>query len=164
MRDNARRRGAREHTGWFAAFCAGLVRALPGSLAARLPANLVGYAIINGFTFTVDIALLSLFHGYLGWPLTLAITAAYTAAFALSFVLNRVLNFRSRAPVGQQTLLYAGAIALNYVALLLGVSAGLVALGVHYQVARITAGVCEGIFMYCALRWVVFAKRLEPGQ
>lgn len=164
MRSNARRSGTGERAGSFAAFCAGLVRALPGGLAARLPANLVGYAIINGFTFTVDIALLSLFHGYLGWPLTLAITGAYLVAFALSFVLNRVLNFRSRAPVGRQTLLYAGAIAINYTALLLGVSAGLVALGVHYQVARIAAGVCEGIFMYCALRWVVFAERREPRR
>ncbi len=155
-------RRARQVTGWFAAFCAGLVRALPGGLSARLPPTLVGYAIINGFTFTVDLTTLSLLHGSLGWPLALAITGAYIIAFALSFVLNRLLNFRSRAPVGRQSLLYAGAIALNYTAFLLGVSTGLVALGVHYQVARIAAGVCEGAFMYCALRWVVFAKRREP--
>lgn len=149
-------------TGWFAAFCTRLVRALPGGLAARVPPNLVGYAIINGFTFTVDLVLLSVLHGAVGWPLPLAITVAYVAAFGLSFALNRVLNFRSHAPVGRQTLLYAATIGVNYSAFLLGVSTGLVALGVPYQVARIVAGVCEGIFMYCALRWVVFARRFEP--
>lgn len=151
-------------TGRFAAFCARLVRVLPRRLAARVPPDLVGFAIINGFTFGVDLALLSVLHGVLGWPLALAITVAYLAAFGLSFVLNRVLNFRSHAPVGRQTLLYAGTIGINYAVFLLGVSTGLAALGVPYQVARIAAGACEGIFMYCALRWVVFAKRFERDQ
>jgi hypothetical protein len=54
------------------------------------------------------------------------------------------------------------AIGVNYLAFLLGVGGGLVALGVEYHLSRIIAGACEGVFMYCALRWVVFAKRAEP--
>jgi putative flippase GtrA len=54
----------------------------------------VGFALINGFTFGVDIAMLSRFRGLLGWPVWLAITASYLIAFGLSFVLNRWLNFR----------------------------------------------------------------------
>ena len=29
------------------------------------------------------------------------------------------------------------------------------------ELSRIVAGACEGVFMYSALRWVMFAKRAE---
>lgn len=119
--------------------------------------TLVGFALINGFTFGVDLALLWLFRGVLGWPVWLAITLGYLTAFGMSFVLNRWLNFRSHAPAGRQLRLYLVVIAINYAAILLGVGAGLASLGVNYQLARLIAGACEGAFMYCALRWVVFA-------
>jgi putative flippase GtrA len=83
----------------------------------------------------------------------------------LSFVLNRVLNFRSHDPVGRQTLVYLGVVAIN-LAILIAVSSGLEAIGVQYQVARVAAGACEGLFMYCAMRWVVFrgtGARARPG-
>ena len=91
----------------------------------------------------------------------LAISGSYVVAFGLSFVLNRALNFRSHAPVGRQAVLYVVAIGVNYAAFLLGVGAGLSALGVEYHLARLVAGACEGVFMYCVLRWVVFAPRTE---
>jgi len=43
--------------------------------------------------------------------------------------------------------------------ILLGVGGGLTALGLPYQASRIITAACEGVFMYCALRWVVFAER-----
>ena len=46
--------------------------------------------------------------------------------------------------------------AINYAAFVVGVGDGLTALGVEYQLARILSGVCEGAFMYCVMRWVVF--------
>ena len=49
-------------------------------------------------------------------------------------------------------------VAVNYLAFILGVSTGLSALGVEYHVARITAGGCEAVFMYTAMRWVVFRR------
>jgi putative flippase GtrA len=145
----------------FAGFCAAVATRLPFRLASVVAPSFLGFALINGFTFGVDLALLTVFHGWWGLPMWLSITLGYLGAFGLSFVLNRTLNFRSHAPVGRQTLLYAAAIGVNYVMFLLGVGAGLVALGVQYQLSRIVAGACEGVFMYSALRWVVFAKRAE---
>jgi putative flippase GtrA len=139
----------------FAGFCSFVVQHLPW----RIPPSFLGFALINGFTFGVDLLLLTVFHGWWGLPVWLSITLGYSGAFALSFVLNRTLNFRSHAPVGRQTALYVVAIVVNYLVFLLGVGGGLVALGLQYHVSRIVAGACEGVFMYCALRWVVFRER-----
>lgn len=84
---------------------------------------------------------------------------SYLTAFGFSFVLNRALNFRSHAPVGRQTVLYVAAITINFGAILLGIGGGLTALGVPDQASRIIGAACEGVFMYCTLRWVVFAQR-----
>lgn len=121
-----------------------------------MPPTFLGFCLINGLTFGVDLGLLTAFHGLLGWPVWLAITLAYVCAFGLSFVLNRTFNFHSHAAVGIQLVLYIVAIAVNYAAFLLGVGAGLTALGVEYHLARLLAGACEGVFMYSVLRWVIF--------
>jgi len=143
----------------FAGFCAAVVRRLPFGLASVVAPSLVGFGLINGFTFGVDLALLTLLRTGLGWPVWAAISVSYVTAFGLSFVLNRWLNFRSHAPAGRQTGLYLVTITINYLAILLGVGGGLATLGVQYHLSRIIAGVCEAAFMYCALRWVVFADR-----
>jgi len=124
----------------------------------RIPPTLVGFALINGFTFGVDLALVTLGHGVLGWPLPAAITFGYAVAFTLAYALNRVLNFRSHAPLGPESLRYAATVAVNFGVLLLGVTTVLSTLGVQYQVARLVAGACEGVFMYVAMRWFVFAQ------
>ncbi|MFD4192971.1 GtrA family protein [Amycolatopsis thermoflava] len=143
----------------FASFCATVVRYLPLGLNMLVPPSFVGFALINGFTFGVDLLLLTLGHGVAGLPLPAAITVAYVCAFALSFVLNRVFNFRSHAPVGRQAVRYAIAVAVNYFAFILGAGAGLAALGVQYHLARIIAGACEAVFLYSVLRWIVFTDR-----
>jgi hypothetical protein len=58
--------------------------------------------------------------------------------------------------VGPQVGVYAVVIIVNYLAWILGVGAGLAALGVDYRLARIMAAVCEAGYMYAAMRWVVF--------
>jgi hypothetical protein len=73
----------------------------------------------------------------------MAVAVGFAVAFALSFVLNRVLNFRSHDPVGRQTIVYVGIVALNF-AILVGVSSGLEAVGVQYQVARVAAPPARG--------------------
>jgi putative flippase GtrA len=115
------------------------------------------YLVISAFTFALDLALLTLVHGSLGWPLPVAVTIGYAVALSVNYLLNRVLNFRSREPIGPESLRYAGAVAINFGVVLLGVTTGLAAAGVPYQAARVAAGACEGIFMYCAMRWFVFA-------
>ncbi|QRP48716.1 GtrA family protein [Amycolatopsis sp. FDAARGOS 1241] len=146
----------------FAGFCAAVVRILPFGLARLVAPSFLGFVLINGLTFSVDLGLLTLFRGGFGWPVWLAISLSYALAFALSFVLNRAFNFRSHAPVGKQAVLYAVAIGVNYAAFLLGVGAGLSTLGLEYHLSRLIAGACEGVFMYSVMRWVVFAKRGEP--
>jgi hypothetical protein len=64
--------------------------------------------------------------------------------------------WRPRAPVGRQLVVYLVAVSVNYVAFIAGVADGLAAAGLEFHVARILAGGCEGIYMYCVFRWVVF--------
>ena len=122
------------------------------------------YLVISAFTFALDLALLTAVHGGLGWPLPVAVTVGYAVALSVNYLLNRVLNFRSHAALGPESLRYAGAVAVNLGVVLLGVTAGLTAAGVPYQVARVAAGGCEGIFMYCAMRWFVFAPSVSPAR
>jgi putative flippase GtrA len=142
----------------FTEFCAAVVRRLPFGLAGVVAPSFLGFALINGFTFGVDLMLLTVCHSGLGLPIAVSVTVAYLCAFALSFVLNRSMNFRSHAPVGRQALLYAIAIVVNYLVFILGLGAGLTALGLQYHLSRILAGAGEAVFLYCVLRWIVFAR------
>ncbi len=153
----AARRGER-----YQALMAAVVRRLPFGLSRIVAPSLLGFAIINGFTFAVDLGLLSLAHGVFRWPYPPAVTLSYLTAFALSFALNRVFNFRSHEALGGQTAKYVVAVAINYAAFVVGVGDGLTALGVEYQLARILSGLCEGVFMYCVMRWVVFRGGSRP--
>jgi putative flippase GtrA len=143
----------------FATAMAVVVGRLPWGLARVVPPSLVGFAVINGFTFGVDIVLLSVLHSVAGLPLWLSVTTAYACAFGLSYLLNRVVNFRSHAPAAPQVAVYAAVVVVNYLVWILGVGAGLTLLGVDYRVARVVAGGCEAVYMYCAMRWVVFRRR-----
>ena len=161
---HARDRAARGER--FTAAMAAIVRRLPFGLAAILPPSLLGFAVINSFTFALDLGLLTALHGGLRWPLPVSITAAYITAFGLSYLLNRALNFRSHGPVGPQVAVYAVVVIVNYLAWILGVGDGLAALGLDYRLARIAAGTCEALYMYAAMRWLVFrdVQRPAPAQ
>ena len=140
----------------FTAIMAAITSRLPLGLSQLVSARLLGYAVISSVTFTVDLALLTAFHGGLRWPLPVAITAAYVLASGLGYWLNRALNFRSHGAVGPQLAVYAAVVTVNFLALILGVSTGLAALGLDYRLARLTAAGCECVYMYSALRWLVF--------
>lgn len=148
----------------FARFCGAVVRRLPFGLARVVPPTLLGFALINSTTFTIDLLLLTAIRDGLGLPIPVAVSIAYGIALSLAFVLNRMFNFRSHAAVGRQAGLYVVVVAINYVALVLGVTTGLAALGVDYQFARVLAGLSEAVFMYCAMRWVVFRRRPERAD
>jgi putative flippase GtrA len=145
------RRGER-----FSAVMTAAAARLPLRLARVVPPTLLGFAVINGSTFALDLLLLTALHGGLHWPVPASITLSYVTASSVSYLLNRALNFRSHAAAGRQSGVYAVVIAVNYFAIILGVGAGLAALGLSYQLARVTAGACEAAYMYAALRWVVF--------
>jgi putative flippase GtrA len=140
----------------YVALMAAIVRRLPFGLDRVVAPNLLGFAVINLCTFSLDLALLTALHGGLGWPVPVSITLSYVTASGVSYVLNRSLNFRSHGALGTQTGIYAVVITVNYLAWILGVGAGLAALGVNYQLARVAAGLCEAAYMYVAMRWLVF--------
>jgi putative flippase GtrA len=140
----------------FASAMAAIVRRLPFGLDRVVAPNMLGFAAINLCTFTIDLALLTALHGGLGWPVPVSITLSYVTASGLSYLLNRSLNFRSHGALATQTGIYTVVVIVNYLAWILGVGAGLAALGVNYQLARIAAGLCEAVYMYVAMRWLVF--------
>ncbi|MFV8052090.1 GtrA family protein [Mycobacterium sp. 48b] len=142
----------------FHQICLVVVRRLPAPLDSLVAPTFLGFVVINTFTFGVDLAILTALHGGLRIALPLAVTVGYAGAFGLAYYLNRTLNFRSHAAVGPQLTVYVVAVVLNYLAFILGVSSGLAALGVEYHLARIVAGGCEALFMYSAMRWVVFRR------
>ncbi|QIS09303.1 GtrA family protein [Nocardia arthritidis] len=148
----------------FSRWCAAVVARLPLGLNRLVAPTFLGFALINGFTFGVDLTLLTVLHGGLGVPVWLAVTVAYICAFGLSFLLNRTFNFHSHAPVGRQTAVYVIVVAINYLAFIMGVGSGLAMLGVEYHLSRLLAGGCEAIYMYSAMRWVVFRRRDTPAE
>jgi putative flippase GtrA len=135
-----------------------VVARLPFGLDSVVAPTFLGFVVINSFTFGVDLLLLTGLHGVLRLPVPVAVTVAYACAFALSYFLNRTLNFRSHARVGPQLAVYVVVVVVNYLAFILGVSTVLSALGVEYRIARILAGACEAVYMYSAMRWVVFRR------
>jgi putative flippase GtrA len=135
---------------------AAISRRLPFGLSRVVPPNVVGYLLINGTTFCLDLVLLTTFHGGLGVPLPVAVTLSYAIASLVSYTCNRILNFRSHGNVGTQLPLYLVILTINYLAFILGLVDGLNAIGVEYQVARVLAACCEGVFLYSCMRWLVF--------
>lgn len=139
--------------------CAAVVARLPFGFASLVAPTFLGFCVINGLTFSLDLGLLTTLRSGFGVPVPVAVTVAYVCAFALSYVLNRTFNFRSHAAVGPQVAVYAVVVVVNYLAFILGTTSVLAALGVQYQVARLAAGLCEAVYMYTAMRWVVFRRR-----
>ncbi|BDU04919.1 GtrA family protein [Nocardia cyriacigeorgica] len=146
----------------FTRLCESVVARLPWGLARIVAPTLLGFALINSFTFGVDLVLLTTLHSGFGLPLWLSVTVGYVCAFGLAFLLNRTFNFHSHAPIGRQAVVYAVVVLINYLAFILGVSTGLAELGVEYHLSRLVAGACEAVYMYSAMRWVVFRRRAEP--
>ena len=66
---------------------------LPGFVRRRLPVTFIGYAIINGSAFLLDITCLWVFYNHLHWFYPVAVTVGYAIAAVYSFLLNRWLNF-----------------------------------------------------------------------
>jgi putative flippase GtrA len=154
---------SRTGAAWFTAATTAVVRHLPFGLSGIVASSLVGYAVINGCTFALDLSLLTVFHGVARWSVPVSITLSYGTASGLSYLLNRILNFRSHGLVGRQVAVYAAVVAVNYLAFIPGVGSGLAALGLEYQLARLAAGACEAVWMYVAMRFLVFRDTKRPA-
>ena len=151
---------SRTGAAWFTVATTAVVRHLPFGLSRVVAPSLLGFAVINGCTFALDLSLLTVFHAVLHWAVPVSITLSYGTASSLSYLLNRTLNFRSHGLVGRQVAVYVLVVAVNYFGLILGVGSGLAALGLEYQLARLAAGACEAVWMYVAMRFLVFR---DPG-
>ena len=141
--------------------CNRLVTPVWNTGLVRIDRTMIGFAVINGFTFFVDIAVLAMTHQWLHWPVPVAATAGYCTALTISFVLNRTFNFQVHGQLGSQAGKFAVAVFANYLVFVLGFVSLLVSLGVDYRLARLTAGCVEGIFLYCVMRFAVFRQRKQ---
>jgi putative flippase GtrA len=150
------------HRARYAAAMAAITRRLPFGLSEVVEPNMLGYLLINLCTFGIDLGLLGLFHGKEGLPIPVAVTFSYGTASLISYLLNRVFNFRSHAEVGRQLPVFVAVSASNYLIFVLGFTDLLAAVGVYYELARIIAACCEGVYLYCMMRWVVFRDVAEP--
>jgi putative flippase GtrA len=144
------------HRARYAAAMTAITKRLPFGLSNVVEPNMLGYLLINLCTFSIDLALLGLFHGKEKLPIPVAVTLSYGTASLLSYILNRVFNFRSHAGVGRQLPVFVAVSASNYLIFVLGLTDLLSAVGVYYELARVIAACCEGVYLYCMLRWVVF--------
>lgn len=143
----------------FATFTRDVRNELPVWLARLVPATFIGFAVINLAAFGLDMLLLWLSHGRLGWPYPVAVSISYGAASVFAFVLNKWLNFQSHGFLGRQSSAYAVTAVSNYVIWILGFSWLLESLGVHYQVARVVSACIEGVYLYVLARFWVFRPR-----
>jgi putative flippase GtrA len=138
-----------------------LVDRLPAGLRRYLPRELVGFLILGGFTFLVDLALLATLRRSTQLPLPVDVSVAYLTAFGLNYVLNRTVNFRSHAPVGGQVLRYATVVVADFL-ITLGITTGLSYLGLDFRIARLIAAACVAVFTYSTCRWWVFRDTVKP--
>lgn len=135
----------------------------PPKVRNVLTRELMGFAILGAFTFTIDIALLIMLRNLTPLPIPAAVSVAYILAFGFNYVLNRTVNFRSHAPVGPQSLSYALVIACDY-GLTVGVTSGLTYLGLDFRLARLIAAASVAVFTYTMSRFWVFRDTLHPSS
>ena len=139
---------------------------LPAWLRRLVPQTFIGYAIINGSAFALDIAILTLIGRYWHLPYPVSFSIGYGIASVYAFLLNRSLNFREHGDLGKQTGKYVFVIVSNYLIWIVGFAALLDRAGLQLQVARVVTACMEGIYIYVLLRLWVFPrhhKAVTPG-
>ena len=132
-------------------------RLIPRALRERVPVTFVGYALINGSAFLIDISLLWFFYDGLHWFYPLAVSLGYMIAGVYSLLLNRWLN----AAQGSR---YAIGLVSQYVIFILGLSSCLHWIGVQAELARFISACCEGLYLYALMRLWVFRGTPEPDD
>lgn len=150
---------------WFARFTVGAHAALPQSVRRVLPATFIGFALINGSTFLLDMGILTIAGHYLPYlPYGLVYTIGFAIASVVAFVLNRWLNFREHGDLGKQGAKYVFVIVSNYLIWILGFGTLLGIVSVPLLVGRVIVAVCEGLYIYTMLRLWVFPRGRGSAQ
>ena len=156
--------GARRAPEVFLRLITAIHSVLPGFVRSRLPVTFIGYAIINGSAFILDIICLRIFNNHLHWWFPMAVTVGYAIAGIYSFLLNRWLNFQSHGHVVEQGAGYSVGLISQYVVFILGLSSLLHWLGMNATLARVISACCEGIYLYVFIRLWVFRGVPEPEK
>jgi putative flippase GtrA len=130
---------------------------LPPRLKRWVTPELIGFTLLGGMTFGVDLALLWALRRWTPLPVPVAVTVSYVVAVTLNYVLNRTLNFRSHAPVMGEASRYTLVMAADYL-LTVGVTSGLTALGTDLPAARLLAAAVVAVLNYAAARWWIFRR------
>ena len=151
----ATRRAAAEA---FNAFTGWLHALIPRQIRRFLPPTFIGFAIINSSTFLLDLVLLSFSTRGLRWPYPVAVSVSFAVAASVAFVLNKLLNFRAHGQIGRQSGKYVLVLVSNFVIWLLGFSTLLNYIGTPPEIARVSAGLCEGLYIYLLSRLWVFHR------
>lgn len=147
----------------FAALITRLHAALPGALRRLMPVTFIGYALINGSAFVLDMTLLWVTYDHLHWFYPLAVSTGYACAGLYSLLLNRWLNFRAHGHLAAQGGRYAVGLVSQYVIFILGLSSLLHWAGVNAELARLVSACCEGLYLYVLMRLWVFRGAPGPG-
>lgn len=139
-------------------------RLLPGFARRLVPVTFVGYALINGSAFLLDVSILWTAYEHLHLFYPLAVTIGYAVAGAYSLLLNRWLNFQAHGHLAAQGSRYLVGLASQYVIFILGLSSLLHWLGVNAELARFVSACCEGVYLYVLMRLWVFRGTPEPAE
>lgn len=130
---------------------------LPRWLRRLVPRELAGYTIISMVTFVLDMSLLTVLVHRTHMPVSLAVSLSYAVGFSINYILNRTLNFQSRAPVPGQLVRYVNVVVVDFL-LTLGMTRGLIALGLIVPLSRLISGCVIGLGTFFLYRHWVFRK------
>ena len=141
-----------------------LHRMLPRSVRRRVPVTFIGYALINGSAFCLDVTMLWVLYDHLHWLYPVAVSVGYALAGVYSLLMNRWLNFQARGHLAAQGSRYAIGLVSQYVIFILGLSSLLHWAGVNAELARFISACCEGLYLYALMRLWVFRGTPEPAE
>ncbi|PKY96379.1 GtrA family protein [Actinomyces naeslundii] len=137
---------------------------LPGFVRSRLPVTFIGYAIINGSAFFLDVGCLWVIETHLHWWDPVSISVGYAIAGVYSFLLNRWLNFQSHGHLVNQGSRYAIGLISQFLVFVQGLTQLLSWLGINLFLARLISACCEAAYLYVFIRLWVFRSTPESQK
>ena len=137
---------------------------LPGFVRSRLPVTFIGYAIINGSAFFLDVGCLWVIETHLHWWHPVSISVGYAIAGVYSFLLNRWLNFQSHGHLVNQGSRYAIGLISQFLVFVQGLTQLLSWLGINLFLARLISACCEAAYLYVFIRLWVFRSTPESQK
>ena len=137
---------------------------LPRFVRSRLPVTFIGYAIINGSAFFLDVGCLWVIETHLHWWDPVSISVGYAIAGVYSFLLNRWLNFQSHGHLVNQGSRYAIGLISQFLVFVQGLTQLLSWLGINLFLARLISACCEAAYLYVFIRLWVFRSTPESQK